>query len=254
APVRIVEVKPQTVETGGVRFESKLEQVQADIYLKDFESSVPKVRARALDQIEKLSRAAAVGVLRRLLKAKAHDPIRQMEVLNALSSLDERGDMECQLFADYLKSHDASLRLAAIRAISKFKDEESFGILEKALKDSEPEVRRQALNLLFWTYGTRAASAALALLHDVDNHVRRTAIGIAAALKTRQAVSALVTALQDPSREIQKSASEALKKITGEDFGFKPTATEKARNEAVEMWKFWWRDNQATFGFKSQTA
>ena len=87
----------------------------------------------------------------------------------------------------------------------------------------------------------------LTLLHDADNHVRKTAIQISGAFKLRDTISALITSLSDPDRKIQKSVVVSLRKITGENFGFKVTGSKKSKDEAVEAWRFWWRDNQALY-------
>ncbi len=229
---------------GGMDFESKLERVQAEIYVRDFDSKLTKTRDEALEQLKRLSRGTALEILKRLLKKK-EDPLQVIELLNTLSDLNDDGTVEKTVFMDFLEHKNPSIKLAAMRAVSKYKDREAFSVFLSALKDEDAEIRRQALNLLCWTYGAECAPQALMLLHDVDNHVRKTAIQISGAFKLRGAISALITFLSDPAREIQKSAVESLRKITGENFGFKISGSTKDKEEAIEAWRFWWRDNQA---------
>ena len=250
AHVARIEKEERPVETDsllrGIDFESKLERVQAEIYVRDFDSKLTKTRDEALEQLKRLSKGPALEILKRLLKTKV-DPLQVIELLNTLAGLNDDGSVDERVFIDFLRHKNSSIKLAAMRAISKYKNQEAFSILVSSLKDEDAEIRRQALNLLCWTYGVKCAPQALMLLHDVDNHVRKTAIQISGALKLRETISALITFLSDPDREIQKSVVESLRKITGENFGFKVSGSMKSKDEAIEAWRFWWRDNQATF-------
>ena len=230
-----------------IKFQDKLERVRAEIYVRDFDSDQTSVRMKALDEIKRLSEPAAIGILQRLLAAKK-DILQLIEILSALSGLNIEKYIEKGVFKDFLKHSNPILRLAAVRALSRYKDDEVFSMLSASLRDRDPEIRRQALNLLCWTYGDRATTAVLTLLHDADSGVKKTAMLICGSLKLKQAISALITLLSDPDREIQKRACESLKKITKEDFGFKVTGSNKSKEAAVEDWRFWWRENQMDFG------
>ena len=231
----------------GIEFESKPESVRAEIYVRDFDSEQTLVRVKALDEIKRLSEPAAIGILQRLLTTKK-DILQLIEILNSLSGLSIEENIDKSIFTGFLRHANPSLRLAAIRAISKYKDEEVFSMLSASLRDRDPEIRRQSLNLLCWTYGNRATTAVLTLLHDADNSVKKTAILICGSLKLKQSISALITLLSDPDKDIQKRASDSLKKITEEEFGFRVKGSDKDKNAAIEDWRFWWRDNQTNFG------
>jgi len=246
----IAKGRQETIDTdffGGIVFDNKLEAVKADIFVKDFQSPLRKVRAKALKQLKEISKPAAVGILRKLLFSEEH-PLQIIEILNTLSSLNDDGKLDKRIFTNFLKHSNSSLRQVAIRALARYRDGESFSIVYSCLNDGDGEVRRLALNCLSWFFSDKCAPAVVRLLHDVDNRVRKSAILISGSLKLRQSVSALITLLSDPDNEIQKNTVASLRKITGQSFGFKSTGSKKSRQAAIEDWRFWWRENQTKFG------
>lgn len=244
APARIVS---QDNVLQGVQFASKSEQVRAEIYFRDLRSSSKVQRMEALGEIKKLSRPTMIAGLRQVL-ASEQDALQTIEILNALGAIGAETRLPKQLFTDYLSHGDTGVRLAALRAISKYNDEEAFGYLTSLIKDKNHEVRRQILNCLCWSFSERCLPFALKSLHDIDPGVRKSAAGIVGTLRSHMAISALISLLSDPSDEVQESASAALKKITKEDFDFKVSASKKAKDDAIEGWRYWWRDHQTSFG------
>jgi HEAT repeats len=236
------EEKPDKI-LRGVTFANKLERVKSEVYVNDFRSKISKVREDALEQLKKLPKPVAVGVMSNILNEET-DILKQVELLNALTAINDDCSISKSIFTSYLQKSSSILRMAALRGIAKYKDEAAFITMNEMVKTDEAEVRRQALNLLYWTYGKRVTASVMMALHDVDNHVRRTAIQIAGGLRLQQAVSPLITYLSDPSDEVQKSSVEVLRKITGKDFGFKAKGSQKEKKDAIESWRFWWRDNQ----------
>ena len=230
----------------GIQFESKSEQVRAEIYFRDLRSSNKAQRMEAITEIKKLSRPIMIAGLRQTLSGE-QDPMQIIEILNALASIGVEAQVPKQFFLGYLSNHDTGVRLAALRAVSKFSDEESFGLLSSLVKDKAPEIRRQALNCLCWTFSDRALPFAVKALHDADPDMRKAASQICGTLKSSMAVSALISLLSDPSEEVQESASQSLKKITKQDFAFKVSAPKKAKDDAIEGWRYWWRDHQTNF-------
>ncbi len=248
-PVAVVEEKtfvsavkpPEDTLLQGIPFESKSEQVKAEIYFRDVRSANKTQRMDALREIKNLSHATMLTGLERLL-AREKDTLQTIEILNALAGLGPK-----QLFVDYTGHSDAGVRLAALRAISKYNDEESFSILSSFMKDKDPEVRRQMLNCLCWSFGERCLPFALKALHDSNAEVRKSACHIVGTLKTQLAISTLISLLSDPQTDVQESASVALKKITKQDFDFKVNGSKKEKDDAVEGWRYWWRENQTNF-------
>jgi hypothetical protein len=243
----VAKVDSAEVTLKGLKFHDPVEAVRAEVYVKDFNSGTPRMRRDALDQIKGLPKGLAVEVLKRLM-AEQNEALGQMEILDALSGLNDDGTLDKRLFKEHLKSPNTILRLAAVRAFSKYRDEESYEILQSATHDSDPEIRKRALSSILTSFESRTMPLALRALNDSDAHVRKTAAAICGILKIQQAISALITLLTDGEREVQKAANESLKKITGQDFDFNASGSQTSKREAVEAWRFWWRDQQASFG------
>ncbi|MBF0384244.1 MAG: HEAT repeat domain-containing protein [Candidatus Omnitrophica bacterium] len=244
-------VASKSTELKNIPFQDADEAHRADIYVRDFDSKLAKLRSEALDQIKKLSKPVAIAILKKLL-ATENDQLKLIEILNALSTLNEKADLNKDFFIVYLKDDNPHMRLAALRAISKYKDEEAFEILSSAIKDPSPEVRKQALNLICWNYGDRGIPFIMKLLHDVDDNIRKSAIQMCGAFRAHQAVSALISLLTDAEQTIQKEADAALRKITKHNFEFHAKGSQKNKEEAIEAWRFWWINNQATFGMQKK--
>jgi hypothetical protein len=230
-----------------IEFKDELERVKADVFVKDFQSPMKDTRTKALERLKEIPRPQAVGILAKLLPGE-EDPLRINEILDTLSSLDHEAKLKKRIFTDFLRHPNPILRQAALRALARYKDEESFSILSSCLEDEDAEVRRQTLNCLSWFFGDRCVPAALELLHDVSGHVRTTAAFICGAFKVPQSIPALITLLSDTEREVQKNTLASLKKITGHNFGFKITGRKRQKDAAIKKWHRWWHENYAKFG------
>ncbi|MBF0477927.1 MAG: HEAT repeat domain-containing protein [Candidatus Omnitrophica bacterium] len=247
-PLSAEEKKYISKEQGlkNITFVNKAEQVKAEIYFRDLQSSSRALRVDALREIRKLSRPTVIAILEQLLSVET-DTLQIIELVNALAAVSEDTQIPKNLFRKYISHPDAGIRLAALRAISKYRDEESFNVLTTYLKDKDSEVRRQMINCLCWSFGERCLPYVIVALHDSDPIVRKAATQIAGVLKSKQAISSLITLLSDQHEEVQSGAAAALKKITKEDFDFKVTGTKREKDDAIESWRFWWRENQTQF-------
>jgi len=234
----------------GIPFQDAGEAMRAEVYVKDFSSGSPKMRREALAQVETLPRPAAVEILKRLMDGQK-DTLVQMEILDSMAALNADGTLDKRLFKDYLRSENSILRLAAVRAFSKYKDEESLNILTSATHDSDPEIRKRALSSILTSFEKNAVPLAMRALNDTDANVRKTAVSICGILRVKQAISQLISMLGDAEKEVQRAANDALKKITGEDFDFNSGGSLGNKKEAMEAWRFWWRDHQTSFGMNS---
>jgi len=88
--------------------------------------------------------------------------------------------------------------------------------------------------------GEGARAAAVKGLADPEESVRYQAALLARSLVVAEAVPALVDRLEDPSAAVRAAAADALRRITGKDFGFDPLEPlEGRRAEAVHRWKEW---------------
>lgn len=240
---------PKPIKEGsflqGIDFRNAGETLVAEIYIKDFRTGTPVIRKAALERIEQLPKRVSFEILKRLTRTEK-DVVLQMEIVDALSRINNEGQLDKRFFIEYFKSDKTVLRLAAIRAFSKYGDDESFEILTKATEDAEPEVRRRALNAMVVTYEDRTIPLVLHALGDSDTSVRRMAAFSCGILKIKQSTSTLISMLNAPEVEVQIAANESLKKISGEDFGFNPKGAETSKKEAVAAWRFWSRDHHAS--------
>ncbi|MBF0123507.1 MAG: HEAT repeat domain-containing protein, partial [Candidatus Omnitrophica bacterium] len=214
-PVAEKKVLSQQIGLQGIEFSSKAEQVEAEIYFRDLQSPSKRTRSQALREIKKLPRNTAASMLEQLLSIE-QDTLQIIEILNASASIFEEASTPKKIFKNYARHEDVGIRLAALRSISKYHDEESFEILSSCMKDKNAGVRRQMLHCLCWSFGERCVPFAINALHDSDPGVRKAASQIVGALKINQAISGLITLLSDLDKDVQSSAAVAVKKITGE--------------------------------------
>lgn len=81
-------------------------------------------------------------------------------------------------------------------------------------------------------------------LQAEDPAVRIQAARAAAQRKDRQAVGLLIDRLSDPEDDVRFFSHIALRKITGQDFGWQPWQPQTVRREAVRQWRAWWLARQ----------
>jgi HEAT repeat protein len=80
-----------------------------------------------------------------------------------------------------------------------------------------------------------------AYLDDTLAEIRRAATLGLAKKKSTAHVERMAELLLDPDLLVAGAAHSALCQLSGQDFGPDETATEGEREEAVELWKKWWR-------------
>lgn len=103
-----------------------------------------------------------------------------------------------------------------------------------ALDNPTVSIRRKgALSLGRLLPSARSVNALIRVLEDVDAEVRVNAAISLGRLKSRRAVEELIIALQDPQPRVVDAAAEALRAITGRDFG-----------TSVDKWTEWWEWNK----------
>lgn len=60
-------------------------------------------------------------------------------------------------------------------------------------------------------------------------------------------IPALLRALDSRNPRIRKESASLLVELTGEDFGFDPSAPKPHRDEVISLWKKWWEENKSRF-------
>jgi len=128
----------------------------------------------------------------------------------------------------------AQVRWSAAGALGKLGDIRAVGPLVVLLGDADISVRGSAARALGCLGDIRAVEPLIPLLGDADANVRWSA---AAALwkinKDPRAFPVLIAALEDANLYARRGAAQALRDITGQDFG-----------EDAEAWQKWWDANR----------
>jgi hypothetical protein len=83
-------------------------------------------------------------------------------------------------------------------------------------------------------------------VNDPSPVVRARAVGLEEGQPDEVAVPALIERLGDPDAVVRMTAQEALKRRTGQDFGFVPWEEPAAQAEAIARWRAWWESQQGT--------
>jgi hypothetical protein len=78
-------------------------------------------------------------------------------------------------------------------------------------------------------------------LKDDNLEVRRAAARACARRKARVLVPNLIALLADPEPPVARAAHQALKDLTGKDFGPDADATRAERKAALKKWQAWWK-------------
>jgi len=93
-----------------------------------------------------------------------------------------------------------------------------------------------------WLAGCGQPEARESLYHRLqsdDHRVRADAVVEAGRTRDSKAVPYLVDRLADEDADIRLFAIQALRRITGQDFGYRSYESELSRYEAVGRWRHW---------------
>ena len=112
-----------------------------------------------------------------------------------------------------LNSADWWARSAAIKGLLLLNEEKYLSALEKALKNHENTLLRNASMELYVALGARALPSLVALLKDDDPEVRIFAANLLGDIKDRRAVQDLIRATKDTNSNVRVASTEALGKI-----------------------------------------
>ena len=109
-----------------------------------------------------------------------------------------------------LKDTDAEVRQQALHTLARFRDPSTVDALIGVLAHTDPEMRRQAANALSHIRDPRAQKALAGALSDKDVEVRRQALFALARLKDPAAFEPLTLALKDSDPEVRQQAAYSL--------------------------------------------
>jgi len=102
-------------------------------------------------------------------------------------------------------------------------------------KREEKREEKQETSKPSGLFAGRVIGRRIARLKDDNPHVRQRAATTLGAMKDPRAVPPLIDALRDSDAQVQENAAEALKDITGKDYG-----------KSKLRWSFWWGRNKDT--------
>lgn len=118
-----------------------------------------------------------------------------------------------QALTEALKDSDAEVRKSAMQALARFRVPAAYDAFVMGLKDSDAEVRQQAAFALSQLRDGRATDALVGALKDSDAEVRQQAAFALSQLRDPRAVPALTSALKDQDDEVREQALFALAQI-----------------------------------------
>jgi HEAT repeat protein len=131
-----------------------------------------------------------------------------------------RERISVELAAAFQVEADPLVRMEIVRAVSEVSTPAAASALAKALADPDPDVRVAACR----AWGERGGADAVTKLSetlksDVDMDVRLAAVRALGETGEPVAVTALGEALEDRDPAMQYQAVDALREVTGEEFG-----------------------------------
>jgi HEAT repeat protein/beta-lactamase regulating signal transducer with metallopeptidase domain len=109
-----------------------------------------------------------------------------------------------------MKDSDADVRKQALQALTRLRVPLAFDTLVAALKDPDADIREHAAFALGRTKDTRALAPLTTALQDEDADVREQAVFALSQLRSAEAVPALRKALSDASPDVREQAVIAL--------------------------------------------
>ena len=127
-----------------------------------------------------------------------------------------------KLFEDNLQDEDPAVRSAAARGLAHHGGADQIPLILEALKDEEVLVRLEAARALQRIHSTDAVATLISrLAQDVEEsrEVRAACAHALGQYAEPRVLASLAASLRDQSLAVNRSALEALRFLTGEDFG-----------------------------------
>ncbi len=148
------------------------------------------------------------------------DALEQFSMRSTGVDTPEQREITDQLARQIQVEPDPLVREAVVKSIAEFRTPMAQQVLEAGLSDADKNVRLACCNAL----GRRAEAASVAALAstlktETDIDVRLAAAAALGEIKSPEAISALVVALDDKDPAMQFVGVESLRSITGKDFG-----------------------------------
>jgi len=132
-------------------------------------------------------------------------------------------------------------RQRALRLLAAFPTERAQAILASALDDPDGASRIVAQRALAEQRSELVVPSLLADLSAESSFARSHAIATLAQFGQKRFVPHFIKALCDPEKVVRLKGALALRKVAGENLGFRADAEPKEREQAIAQWERWWR-------------
>jgi len=186
-------------------------------------------RRNAADALGRTHAPAALPLLARLA-TKDRESIVRAQALDGLWGF--RGNADAlAICRDAVKAKDPLVRAAAVEAAGRIRGDEAAELVRQGLADEDEGVRCVARMELRFVARDDALAALAAGSKDPGWRTRAQVVEDALALRTVEAVDALVHLVGDDVLRVSAAAHEGLVALTGKEIGRDP-----------ELWRAWWKD------------
>ena len=154
-----------------------------------------------------------------------------LSAINALTKASESGSREIQM--------------RAIELLAQFQDKDANETIADLLNDPDVFVRQRAAIGLAQQGDKRALPVFLSNLEYDNPFVRSQVLKFLPLVADDTAIPALIAALDDEQDFIADAAAALLRTLSGEAFGFRGSAPEAERRQAILRWQNWWNNRPA---------
>jgi HEAT repeat protein len=214
------------------------------ILLADESEDVRALAAEAVGLIEYAGGATALTNVARMDK----DSLVRGKALKSLTEVSGKAAVP-ELIRALAGDDEGTVRAQAGNLLGILETELATDPLIKALKeDFDSAVRIAALGALKKTRPQRALDTIIESLEDMNTEVRGQAAVTLGEYGNKKAVGPLIRAMDDEDvSRIQLYITDALAKLTGEENEFDVDASEEDQEEALQIWRDWWVENQGKY-------
>ena len=150
-----------------------------------------------------------------------------------------------ELYRAFLGSDDSMLMMQGVAGLNRLESAEAMAAIISVADHPDPGVRRLVANCIDWRGGHAGTDAIIRLANDSNAGVARIAIRKLGNSGNRVAFISLMSKLGSSDVRIRKEAIEALRRMTGDDLGYRYFAPNEDRVKSIGKWQEYWRANQA---------
>lgn len=148
-----------------------------------------------------------------------------------------------QLLPQLREPHLFQFAERALEATARYEDAE---LLRRELSEAPSPRREAALLALAKALGPEALPELMPLLKHAESSLRLAAAEALADQGQRECLPVLIDLLESPVALQRHRSVIVLRAVTGQRFGFSPTAEEKSRAQAVAAWRNWQKEHGET--------